>query len=149
MDPKELTPKHKAFADAYMGEANGDASLAAEMAGYSSNSKKYLYKQGSKLLGREDIRAYISSVVEKSPMSLSRDKRLELLSRIALAEEYETTTNRDGELVTKPPAIRDRIKAIDTLNKMAGEYVQQVNVSGGLRDLEQFADYYSERTDST
>lgn len=57
---------------------------------------------------------------------ISVQERKELLTKIAKAEEYETYSGNDGEMYTTPPRIDTRMKALDILNKMDGEYVQKV-----------------------
>jgi phage terminase small subunit len=69
----ELTYKQRLFVSAYIGEAKGNATEAARIAGYSSPDK-----QGSQLLGKTRIKAAIERRV--SIVALTAD---EVLARVA------------------------------------------------------------------
>lgn len=92
-----------------MGDAAGNATKAAECAGY---SKKTARQIGSRLLSKVDIAAAISKASDRRDGTaiLNADERRRLLSSMA---------NAAGE---HPLA---RLKAVDILNKMDGLYVQK------------------------
>lgn len=63
------------------------------------------------------------------PTILSAKQRLEYLTRVITGEEEETAyTFHDGESFeyTRKPEINTRLKAVDLMNKMTGEYVQKI-----------------------
>lgn len=106
-----LTEKQKKFAEYYT--QCGNATESYIKAGY---SKKLANTHASKLLQNATIREYIQKLTEKSKTSriLTAIQRQEILSDIARNEENYPS---------------DRIKSIDTLNKMTGEYLQKVSVT--------------------
>lgn len=68
-----LTHKQRLFVDYYLGEANGNATKAARMAGYSCPSE-----QGSQLLRKTSVRAAIDSMLAGAAMSAK-----EVLARLS------------------------------------------------------------------
>lgn len=114
--PKKLTPKERRFVTAYIGEAAGNGTKAAILAGY---AKKSAAVTASQLLRKPNIAAELTKVValtEQSTVANAAERR-ELLTRMA----------RDIE--AHPLA---RLKAVDIHNKMDGLYVQKHDISGGL-----------------
>jgi phage terminase small subunit len=111
---KSLTPKQIKFCDHYL--ACGNASEAVRLAGYQT---KYPDAIGSQLLRKTIVSDYIKaySQNEHELLIVSVKERQHILSEIAGDEE-------------EVPAIR--IKAIDTLNKMTGEYLNRTELSGSL-----------------
>jgi phage terminase small subunit len=87
----ELTSKQRLFVAYYLGEAKGNATQAARMAGYSSPQK-----QGSQLLAKTRIRAAIESKLAK--VAMSADEVLARLSEFAAADlsDFISVTD-DGE----------------------------------------------------
>lgn len=92
------------FAEYY--RMSGNATDAAKKAGYSERSA---YSQGERLLKNAEVLEYIQKLEskEKEERILNSSDRKVLLSDIARDEMNDPTA---------------RIKAIDTLNKMTGEY---------------------------
>ena len=77
------------------------------------------------------IKENIAKGEKKESAILSKVERMEILSGIARnADPYHTMTKDDygREVVKDPPTISERIKSIDILNKMEGEYRSTVNV---------------------
>ena len=149
----KLTEKQRRFVEAYLGEANGNATEAARLAGYSGTDDS-LAVSASQLLRNTKVEAAIKERTDNDPLVLSRQQRLEYLTKLITNQEYEYTTNKDGEIITRPAATRDKLKALDILNKMGGDYIENKNikVSGGLElsDLDELARFYrDDNTDST
>lgn len=107
----KLTEKQKQFAEYYA--QCGNATESYVRAGY---SKKLANTHASKLLQNTTIQEYIQELTKKSRNDriLSALQRQEILSDIARNDENYPS---------------DRIKSIDTLNKMTGEYLQKVQVT--------------------
>lgn len=80
-----LTLKQQLFVDAYLGEANGNATEAARIAGYASPRI-----QGSENLTKPDIRAAIDSRLAQSAMSSA-----EVLARLS-----EHASGSIGDVIT-------------------------------------------------
>jgi hypothetical protein len=71
------------------------------------------------------------------PTIMSAQERLELLTRIARGEEPERELYfSDGGRIEyeRPASLRTRREAIDTINKMTGEYVQKVDATVTYED---------------
>ena len=111
---EKLNMRQRKFAEFY---AQGNtASESAIKAGYSS---KYAGVNADKLLKNTNVSKYIKELADKAKDEriLTAKDRQVLLSDIANSKEEDTS---------------DRIRAIDTLNKMTGEYLNKVEVSGSL-----------------
>lgn len=109
-----MTERQKKFAEYYA--QCGNAAQSAIQAGY---SKKYANTNASKLLQNTTITEYIKQLTEDAQTAriMTARERQALLSDIA----------KDGK---NDPA--DRIRAVDTLNKMTGEYTQKVSIDGDV-----------------
>lgn len=106
-----LNLKQKQFAEYYA--QCGNATESALKSGY---SKSYSETRAYKLLENIEICRYIKRLTEKatSERILTSLQRQEILSNIARDEENQPS---------------DRIKSIDTLNKMTGEYIKKVSIT--------------------
>lgn len=103
-----MNERQKKFAEYYA--QSGNTVQSAIKAGYSEN---YANANACKLLENVRIAAYIKQLAEKiqNERIMNAKERQVLLSDIAKDDEN---------------APSDRIKAIDTLNKMTGEYITKV-----------------------
>ena len=109
----KLNARQKKFAEYYA--QSGNATESAIKAGY---SKKYANTNASKLLQNTTIVQYIKELSDKlkdERIMCAKDRQV-TLSDIARNDEEETS---------------DRIRAIDTLNKMTGEYTLKVDANVG------------------
>jgi phage terminase small subunit len=108
-----LTSKRKAFVQAYCGEAAGNASEAARIAGYRSPGV-----EGCRLLKDARVQAEVrkhAARKEREDIATS-DERQMLYTKIMRSEGVEP---------------RDRIKAAETLGKMHGDFLpERLEVSG-------------------
>lgn len=106
-----MTPRQQKFAEYYA--QCGNTVQAAVKAGY---AESYANSRAYELLENVGVAAYLQAIGARESKSniLSATKRQEILSDLAT----------DGEIEPK-----DRIKAIDTLNKMTGEYTVRVDAS--------------------
>ena len=103
-----FTKRQAAFIAAYA----GNATEAAIKAGY---SPKTAGKIGSQLLEKTRISEAIREREEKrkNALIMSREERMMTLTQIARNEAEQT---------------KERIKAVDVLNKMGGDYLERVKV---------------------
>ena len=110
----KLNARQKAFCEYYI--ACGNATEAAIKAGY---KEKYAGVNAHKLLKNTNIQKYIEELQEKAKGSriMTAIERREFLTKMILKEETKDT---------------DRLKAVDILNKMDGEYTQKVEVNGNI-----------------
>lgn len=106
-----MTQRRQKFAEYYA--ACGNVTQAALQAGY---SETYAKTSAGKLLENASVAAYLQAlgIAAQNSRILTARRRQELLSEIAENPGEES---------------RDRIRAIDTLNKMTGEYVVKVDAS--------------------
>lgn len=109
-----MTERQKKFAEYYA--QCGNAAQSAIQAGY---SKKYANTNASKLLQNTTITEYIKQLTEDAQTAriMTARERQALLSDMAKDKQNE---------------LSDRIRAIDTLNKMTGEYTQKISIDGDL-----------------
>lgn len=94
-------------------------------------SDKTIWESASKLIKTPKVSARLQELRNEmmTPAVMSAQERLELLSRIARGEEPEKEMYfSNGEMIeyNRPASLRTRREAIDTINKMTGEYVQKV-----------------------
>lgn len=118
---KLLSEKNKRFCVAFVAEAKGNATKAAQIAGYSKASARF---QGSKLLRDRNIQAYIATLTQHAEEQAVEDagvasaaERRELLTKIARSADMHPLA---------------RLKAVDIHNKMDGLYIQKHEISGKL-----------------
>lgn len=106
-----MTSRQKKFAEYYA--QCGNVVQSAIKAGYAAS---YANSRAHELLENVGVVAYLRELSAKETESriISAQKRQEILSDLA--------TDTDNEP-------KDRIKAIDTLNKMTGEYTVKVDAS--------------------
>ena len=116
-----MNERQKKFAEYYA--QCGNAEQAAISAGY---SEKYARGNAHKLVANSCISEYIQQLAET-----------EQDERIMTAKERQATLSDIARNCGNEPA--DRIRAIDTLNKMTGEYTTkiqaEVNTSKKLADV--------------
>ena len=101
-----------------------------------SNMKDATIDVKASLLFKQDkIRVRYDELIDKTAKKtiISVQERMELLTKIAKGEEYETYSGNDGELYTSPTKVDTRMKAIDTLNKMDGVYIQKIESNSSVK----------------
>lgn len=117
-----LTPKQEAFVqNIIQGMSQADAYRSA----YSckSMSDNAIYREASLLMDNPKVTQRLSELREElaKPSIMSAQKRLEWLTDIVRNEKESTG---------------DRLKAVDIMNKMSGEYVTKVEGSMNIAKLE-------------
>ncbi len=129
---RQLTEKQRRFVEAYMGEAKGNATEAARLAGYKGDYDT-LRSVGSENLTKPAIRDAIDARVDNCPLVASRQDRLEFLTRVMLGQETDRMMTKEGPIDVEP-AMRDRLKALELLGKIQGDFVQKVELKGEVRE---------------
>lgn len=120
----KLNTRQKKFAEYYV--QSGNTVQSAIKAGYSEN---YANARAYELLENVGVSEYIRELSEKlkdERIMTAKDRQV-LLSDIARDDENEPN---------------DRIKAVDTLNKMTGEYT--VKVDAKVEQSEKLADVFKQ-----
>lgn len=138
---KLLNPKQLAFANAWLGEANTNASEAARIAGYTQTSQKSTQTTASRLLSHPIVSAYIAKRMAKGNAEkiATADEVMEYLTGVlrgtTLSEELVVESHDIGvsqaRRVQKAPSERDRLDAAKTLAKRHGllQPKTQINVA--------------------
>lgn len=139
--PKDkLTTKQRRFCIAYSGEAKGNGTQAARLAGYKGNDAT-LSAVASENLQKPLVIQLIRELAEKDerPKILSRAERRALLSEIARGEVTEEWIGTVGigngfsevaRVKDKGTSVGDRSKALELLGKMSGDFLDRVEVRG-------------------
>jgi phage terminase small subunit len=119
-----MTARQKKFAEYYA--QCGNIVQSAIKAGYSEN---YANANACKLLENVSVAEYIHKLSEtaQDERIMTAKQRQMILSDIAQNEENTPT---------------DRIRAVDTLNKMTGEYI--VKVDSTVRTSDKLADVFKQ-----
>ena len=110
----KLNARQKSFCEFYV--ASGNATEAAIKAGYKEKNARFI---GSENLTKANIKKYIEELQEKA-------KGNRIMTAIE-RREFLTSMIKDGAVKDT-----DRLKALDILNKMDGEYTQKVEVNGNI-----------------
>ena len=111
----KLNARQKSFCEFYV--ASGNATESAIKAGYKEKNARFI---GSENLTKANIKKYIEELQEKA-------KGNRIMTAIE-RREFLTSMIKDGAVKDT-----DRLKAVDILNKMDGEYTQKVEVNGELK----------------
>lgn len=116
----ELREKQRKFVDAYMGEAAGNATEAARLAGYKGNDVT-LGQVGAENLKKPQILAAIEEIQNDSPLIASREER----------QQFWTSVMRGIE---PDAAMGDRLKASELLGKSGADFVQKHEVEAKITE---------------
>lgn len=112
----ELTEKQRRFVEAYTGEAQGNATRAATLAGYTHPTT-----QGPRMLENVGVASAIEAARKDvtDAAIATREERQRFLTGMIRATEIEP---------------KDRIKACEVLGKMQGDFIErhEVKVDDGL-----------------
>lgn len=119
-----MNERQKKFAEYYA--QSGNAAQSAVKAGY---SEKYAAQNADKLLKNTNISEYIKQLSEKA-----QDERI-MTAKARQALLSDIAKNDDN-------APSDRIKAVDTLNKMTGEYTVKVDTT--IKTSEKLSDVFKQ-----
>ena len=121
---ENLNPRQKKFAEYYA--QSGNTVQSAIKAGY---SEKYANADACKILENPRVSEYIKELSEKA-----KDERiLSARDRQVMLSDIARNTGNEPS---------DRIKAVDTLNKMTGEYTVKVDTT--VKTSQKLADVLSQ-----
>lgn len=128
----KLTVKQQLFIEAYLGKANGNATEAARLAGYSGNDKT-LAVVGNENLSKPYLAEMVAERLDKALARMSADKVLAELEEIAAAPwdlfsyaEYD----RDGNVTNVKLKVGDKIRALELLGKHHKLFTEKHELSG-------------------
>lgn len=110
----KLTEKQRRFVDAYLGEAAGNATEAARLAGYKGNDNT-LASVGTENLRKPAIAEAITLLQRDDPLVASRVERQRFWTRVMMEGEAE---------------MKDRLRASELLAKSGRDFIDRVEHSG-------------------
>lgn len=115
-----MTHRQELFIQEYI--KTGNATSSAIKAGYSERTAKSI---GQRLLTFVDIKKKINELSQKIACNsiMTAKERQEYLTKLINAADVK---------------VSDKLKALDILNKMTGEYIQKVEVNGELKTEDPF-----------
>ncbi len=135
-----MNNNHKLFCHEYV--KNGNNGTRAYMEVYSNCTEETARRNASKLLTKTDVKGYIESLQKelKEDAIMSAKERMEWLTEVVKDKQREVTSIRtaDEDIIVgdKNADLNTKIKAIDIMNKMTGEYVTKVEGNVGITKLE-------------
>jgi phage terminase small subunit len=115
-----LTERERRFVEAYMGQAAGNGTEAAKLAGYKGTAK-VLAVQGTRLLSKANVQAAIDERAASDPQIADRTARQRLWSDIAF-----------GRGPYNEAALKDRLKASELLGKSQADFVERHEHAGAV-----------------
>jgi phage terminase, small subunit len=121
-----MTHRQELFIQEYI--KTGNATSSAIKAGYSKRTAKSI---GQRLLTFVDIKKKIDELSQKVANNniMTAKERQEYLSKLINSDDVK---------------VSDKLKALDILNKMTGEYTQKVEVNGELKTEDPFKNLTTE-----
>ena len=121
-----MTHRQELFIQEYI--KTGNATSSAIKAGYSKRTAKSI---GQRLLTFVDIKKKIDELSQKVANNniMTAKERQEYLSKLINSDNVK---------------VSDKLKALDILNKMTGEYIQKVEVNGELKTEDPFKNLTTE-----
>lgn len=117
----DLSEREHRFAVAYVGEAHGNGTEAARVAGY-KGSERTLATQASRLLGRDRVKQAIAELraPREAAAYATREELCSILTRIVRREVTGQKVTPKGEVVEVPPSLTEVRKAGEVLARIQG-----------------------------
>jgi phage terminase small subunit len=125
---KDLAEKRKLFVEFYLGEAHGNGTEAARLAGYEFPSE-----EAYRLLRNAQVRARIDERLAE--VAMTANEVLAELSDIARAEWREfliIKRNKDGDEVEVKMDLSSKVKSLELIGKAHGQFTEKVHHSGEI-----------------
>lgn len=112
--PMKLTIKQQRFINAYMGEAKGNATQAARLAGYKGNGDT-LKQVGAENLAKPYIKAEIERLTRNDPLIATREEIQQFWTEVAKGHHGATLSDqlKASELLAKSRAMFNHKQEID------------------------------------
>ncbi len=114
---RPLSERERKFVEAFMGPAAGNATKAAQLAGYSVKTAR---KQGSRLLTKGHIRAAVQQRAVDDPAVWTREDR----------QRFWTAVARGADGGYPEASLRDRLKASELLGKSQADFIERHQLEG-------------------
>ena len=107
--------------EAYLGDAAGVGTKAAEMAGY-TGERHTLKCYAHQLLKRPEVRAAITALIEMDPLVPGRIERLRFLGEVMRGTRRGERLNAEGDVIAVGPSIAEQQRACEELARLAGDH---------------------------
>jgi phage terminase small subunit len=126
-----LTLKERRFVEAYLGEAAGNGTRAAKLAGYRGGPAVLAQIAYARLRKRE-IQGVISQLTEHDELVAGRVERLRFLTRVMRGEERDQRITATGEVIELRTQTNARLRAAEKLAELAGDFREPEQAGDGL-----------------
>lgn len=122
-----LKKEHKIFCQEYI--KNGNNGTQAYMIAYPSSNKENARRRASELVTKSDVQEYIKELQGKmeDEAIMSAIERKKWLTQV-INGEIKEKVYLEGVEAERDAYLSDKMKALDILNKMSGEYVIKTEV---------------------
>ena len=117
----DLTLKERRFVEAYLGEAAGNATRAARLAGY-KGSAITLGVVGYENLRKPQIRSAVTQIIEHDELVAGRVERLRFMTRVMRGEERDQRITATGDVIEVRTPTQVRLRAAEKLCELAGDF---------------------------
>jgi phage terminase small subunit len=128
-----LSSVQQAFCQEYVN--NGSNGTQAYMKAYKTCKKESTaMASASRLLRNVKVKEYIDELQQelKSKAIMTAEERMEWLTKVIKGEIKHTSYDGNGNSYESEAYINDKMKAIDILNKMDGNYTTKVEADVGF-----------------
>lgn len=124
-----LTNQQRKFCEEYVNN-NNNGTQAYLLAYKTCKKEETAMTNASRLLRNAKVNEYIKELQEelKKKAIMTAEERMIWLTKVLKGEEYDTYT-WDGEERQTTPSMINKLKAMDILNKMSGEYISKMELS--------------------
>lgn len=122
-----LSSQQRKFCEEYVN--NGTNGTKAYLSAYKSCKKENTARvNASRLLTKANIIEYISELQEKLKENaiMSAEERMIWLTKVVNGDVKHTSYDSNGNSYENEAYMSDKMKAIDILNKMTGEYTTKI-----------------------
>ncbi len=125
-----ISNQQRKFCEEYV--KNGNVATKAYLIAYKScKTEKTAGVNASRLLGNARIQEYIKELQDelKKKAIMSAEERMIWLSKVVNGDIKHTSYDDNGNSYENEAYISDKMKAIDIMNKMDGEYINKLELS--------------------
>lgn len=119
MKEDKLTPKQQLFVEAYLGEANGNGTKAARLAGYKGNDKT-LGVIATENLSKPSIASRVRERLTEATKGMNADEVLSELAKIARMDADHPD----------PKAVQNKVRALELLGKYHKLFTEKQEITG-------------------
>lgn len=125
-----LSNQQRKFCEEYVN--NGNNGTQAYLLAYKTCKKENTAKvNASRLLTKANVIEYIEELQEelKKKAIMTAEERMRWLTKVVNGDIKHTSYDGNGNSYENEAYISDKMKAIDIMNKMDGEYVNKLELS--------------------